>query len=64
MQELDKFNCKINIIPNGLKIMFEYLNQEFDNKALDLAKPKQFYWYGCKSSSGSFKEKLPSEEKF
>ena len=43
MQELDKFNCKINIIPNGLKIMFEYLNQEFDNKALDLAKPKQFY---------------------
>ena len=97
MQELGKFNLKINAIPNGLKKYmsftinnklsfidnfhflsssldsliknlsnndFKYLNQEFDNNILDLIKQKGFYPYEYMSDLETFKEELPSKEKF
>ena len=97
MQELGKFNLKINAILNGLKKYmsftinnklsfidnfhflsssldslvknlsnndFKYLNQEFDNNILDLIKQKGFYPYEYMSVLETFKEELPSKEKF
>ena len=85
MQELGKFNLKINVTPNGsekymsfsidnkssfidsfqllsysldslvknlAKYDFKYLNQEFDNNALDLVNQKGFYPYEYISEIG------------
>ena len=43
---------------------FKYLSQELDNNVLDLIKQEGFDPYGYMSHFESFKEELPSEEKF
>ena len=57
MQELDKFNLKINVIPNGLeKYMsfninnklvfidsFQFLSSSLDSLVLDLVQQKKFF---------------------
>ena len=40
------------------------MSQEFDNKVLDLLKPKGFSSYEDMSDFEKFKEELPSKEKF
>ena len=61
MQELDKFNLKINIIPNGLE---KYISFTINNK-LSFIDSFQFLsfslyeWFWRR-----FNEELPSKEKF
>ena len=53
-----------SLVQNLNKDDFKYLNQEFDNKILDLVKQKQFYPYENMSDFEKFKEQLPSKQKF
>ena len=52
-----------SLVQNLNKDDFKYLNQEFDNKILDLVKQKQFYPYENMSDFEKFKEQLPSKQK-
>ena len=78
MQELDKFNLKINVIPNGLeKYMsfninnklvfidsFQFLSSSLDSLVLDLVQQKKFCPYVYMSDFVKFKEELRCKEKF
>ena len=72
MQELGKFDFKINVIPNGLEKYttfsinrkFKYLSQEFDTDVLDLVEQKGFYPYEYICCFENFRGRLPTKEKF
>ena len=49
-----------SLVRNLGKDDFKYLNQEFDNKELDLLKQKEFYLFKYMSDFEKFKEELPS----
>ena len=53
-----------SLVVNLGKADFDYLSQEFDNKVLDLVKPKGFYPYEYISNFEKFKGEFPSKEKF
>ena len=53
-----------SLVKNSNKDDFRYLSQEFDNKVLDLVKQKGFYPYEYINNFETFKEELPSREKF
>ena len=53
-----------SLVNNLGKNDFKYMSQKFDSKVLDLVKQKGFYPYAYMSDFETFKEKLPSKEKF
>ena len=72
MQELRKFNCKINVIPNRAekymsfnisKNDFTHLIQEFNRKVLDFVRQKGFDRYEHMTDFEKFNEELLNKEK-
>ena len=56
-RELNKFNVKVNVIPNGIEKYKTYLTKEFGSKTLELLKQKGGYSYDCANNFKRFNEK-------